>query len=399
MPSNRELFLRHVGQTSEMPMLVEIERAEGVYMFGPNGERYLDLISGIGVSSVGHGAPEVVQAVQAQAAQYMHTMVYGEFVLSPQVQLAAKLVEVLDSDLDNVYFVNSGSEATEGALKLAKKYTGRSELVAFHDSYHGSTHGALSVTGSPALKEGYGPFLPGVKFLTFNDVAQLGQITEATAGVIVEFVRGEAGFELPAEGYLEALRARCTEVGALLVVDEIQTGYGRTGALFAHQKYGVAPDILLLAKGMGGGMPIGAFVSRKEVMHVLTNDPVLGHITTFGGHPVNCAAGLATLNKILDEDLVGKMPAKTAVIKAVLQHADILELRGVGMMWAVEMGSFERVLEVIKYCTENGVITDWFLHCETAIRVAPPLVITEEELREGLMVLVAGIEATKKQHR
>ncbi len=391
MISNRELFLRHVAQTSEEPMMVEVERAEGVYLYGPDGKSYLDMISGIGVSNVGHCAPEVVRAIQEQVGKFMHTMVYGEFILAPQVQLAEMLTGLLGDQLDNIYFVNSGSEAVEGALKLAKKFTGRSEIIAFHKSYHGSTHGALSVTGSPGLREGYGPFLEGIRFLDFNDGGGIEEITAQTACVIVEPVQGEAGV---IEGYpcfIMALRERCTATGTLLIFDEIQTGFGRTGSLFAHQRYRVQPDILLLAKSMGGGMPMGAFISRKEIMNVLTNNPVLGHITTFGGHPVTCAAALASLKKIIDEDLVAKIPARERLIRQLLDHPNVKGLRGRGLIFAVEVGGFEQVLKVVKRCLELGLITDWFLNCDTAIRLAPPLVITEEELQKGLEIVLQAI--------
>ncbi len=392
MMSPRELFLRHVAQTSEFPMLVEVARAEGVYLYGPDGKRYLDLISGIAVSNVGHCAPEVVQAVQEQAARYMHTMVYGEFVMSPQAELAGALTERLGEGFDRVYFVNSGSEACEGALKLAKKFTGRTQLLAFHESYHGSTHGALSVTGAPDLKEGYGPFLPGVNFLHFNDGADLAKITEETAAVIVEPVRGEAGVVPGHPCYLRALRERCTEVGALLIFDEIQCGMGRTGHLFAHQSYRVRPDILLLAKGMGGGMPIGAFIAREEIMSKLVKDPVLGHISTFGGHPVNCAAALASLRKIEGERLLEKVPVLEGIIRDKLDVAEVKEIRGRGLMFAAEIGDFDQVLAIIHRCVDHGLITDWFLHCDTAVRIAPPLTITPAELADGIDVLVEAIQ-------
>lgn len=387
----RQLFLRHVAQTSEAPMLVEVARAEGCYIFSPDGKRYLDLISGIGVSNVGHCAPEVVAAVQAQVARYMHTMVYGEFVLTPQVELATLLSAQLGPTLDNVYFVNSGSEAVEGALKLAKKFTGRTEIIAFHNSYHGSTHGALSVTGSPTLKQGYGPFLPEVTFTEFGSHAAIDAIHQGVAAVIVEPIQGEAGVRIGNRNWLYALRTRCNITGTLLIFDEIQTGFGRTGDLFAFQGLGVIPDILLMAKGMGGGMPIGAFVSRKEVMQVLTHDPVLGHITTFGGHPVNCAAALAVLKKILWEDLVHRVSALEKIIRNELAVQGVIELRGRGLLYAAELGDFDKVLRIIARCLELGVITDWFLHCNTAIRIAPPLVISEDELRDSLRILANAI--------
>lgn len=395
MISNRQMFLRHVAQTSETPMLLEVERAEGVYLYDPAGKRYLDMISGIGVSNVGHHAPEVVAAIQNQAANYLHTMVYGEFVMSPQARYAARISENLDASLDNVYFVNSGSEAVEGSLKLCKKYTGRQEILAFHRSYHGSTHGALSVTGGPELKEGYGPFLPGVRFLNFNSYPDLAEITEQTAGVIVEPVRGEAGVEPAWPCYLRALRERCTEVGALLIFDEIQAGFGRVGALFAHQRYAVVPDILLLGKALGGGMPMGAFIASQSVMQVLTREPVLGHITTFGGHPVCCAAGLAAFEKILDEDLIAGIPEREALIRTLQEMPEVEEVRGMGMLFAVEVGGFEEVLGVVHECLSQGLVTDWFLHCDTAVRLAPPLTISLEELAEGLEILKAAIQKVK----
>jgi acetylornithine/N-succinyldiaminopimelate aminotransferase len=388
--NQRQLFLRHVAQTSESPLLVEVDRAEGCYIYSPDGKRYLDLISGIGVSNVGHCAPEVVQAVQAQAARYMHTMVYGEFVLTPQVELATLLAEQLGPTLDHVYFVNSGSEAVEGALKLSKKYTGRQEIIAFDNSYHGSTHGALSVTGAPELKEGFGPFLPGVHFHAFGSHAAIDAIGHETAAVIVEPIQGEAGVRIATRNWLYALRTRCEITGTLLIFDEIQSGFGRTGDLFAFMGYGVIPDILLMAKGMGGGMPIGAFVSRQEVMGVLTHDPVLGHITTFGGHPVNCAASLATLRKILGERLLDRVPILERIIREELAGYDV---RGKGLLCAVELGSFARVLAVIARCLAGGVLTDWFLHCNTAVRIAPPLVISEAELRAGMQVLADALRA------
>jgi acetylornithine/N-succinyldiaminopimelate aminotransferase len=384
----RQLFLRHIAQTSESPLLIEVARAEGCHIYSPDGRRFLDLISGIGVSNVGHCAPEVVQAVQEQAARYMHTMVYGEFVLTPQVALATLLADQLGPTLDNVYFTNSGSEAVEGALKLAKKFTGRSELIAFHNSYHGSTHGALSVTGAPSLKDGYGPFLPNVTFVEHGSHTAVDAIHEGVAAVIVEPIQGEAGVRIATRNWLYALRSRCDRTGTLLIFDEIQTGFGRTGELFAFQGYGVIPDILLMAKGMGGGMPIGAFVARKALMQVLTRDPVLGHISTFGGHPVCCAAALATLRKILDEGLLERV---AMLERVMLEELAGLEVRGKGLLYAVELGSFERVLQVIARCLESGVLTDWFLHCNTAVRIAPPLVISEQDLREGLRVLVAAI--------
>ncbi|MBX7240278.1 MAG: aspartate aminotransferase family protein [Bacteroidia bacterium] len=383
----RELFLKHQAQTSPTPVLLEIARAEGVYLFDNEGNQYLDLISGISVSNVGHCAPEVVKAVQNQAATCMHTMVYGEYVLAPPALFAEKLCRELNNDLTVVYFVNSGAEAVEGALKTAKKYTGRHKIVAFHDSYHGSTHGALSVTGNDWIKEGYGPLLPEVKHIHFNDFEDLKQITAETACVIVEPVQAEAGIRLAQAGYFQALRNRCDETGAILILDEIQTGFGRTGTLFAHEQLGIVPDILLLAKGMGGGMPIGAFIGKREIMEVLSHNPILGHITTFGGHPVCTAAGLACLNKILDERLLDSIPAKSRLITEYCTHPKIQSLNGVGMMYAIELDSFENTLRVVQEALRRGVITDWFLNKSNALRIAPPLTITEAELKSGLQIL------------
>jgi acetylornithine/succinyldiaminopimelate/putrescine aminotransferase len=391
MSSERARFLRHVAQTSPGPLMIEVARAEGVYLYGPDGQRYTDLISGIGVANVGHGHPAIVRAVQDQAARYLHTMVYGEYVLAPQVALATALATQLGPGLDQVYFTNSGAEAVEGALKLAKKVTGRSGIVSFERSYHGSTLGAMSVSGGPQFKEGYGPMVPGVTHIEFNNSTALAAITEATACVLVEPIRGEAGVQLPAPGYLSALRARCDAVGALLIFDEIQSGYGRTGSLYAFQQLGVRPDILLTAKGMGGGMPLGAFISRAELMQVFTHDPVLGHITTFGGHPVSCAAGLAALAVLLEPGFLAAVPGKGAMVERLADVPGVLEVRGIGLMRAVELGSFERVQRVIAHCLAHGVITDWFLHCDTALRVAPPLTITEEELDAALDVVADGI--------
>ena len=412
MSINRDLFLLHQAQTSPTPILLEVEKAEGVYLYATDGKKYLDLISGIAVSNVGHCAPEVVQAVQNQVSKYMHTMVYGEYVLQPSAEFAAKLITELTFHknmrssacgvencnasncqcLQSVYFTNSGAEAVEGALKIAKKYTGRKKLLSCLDSYHGSTAGALSVTGTDWIKEGYGDFLPHVSFIRFNNFDDLALITEEVAAIILEPIQGEAGVIMPEKGFLQAVRHRCDATGALMILDEIQTGFGRTGSLFAHQHFGIMPDILLLAKGMGGGMPIGAFVAKRKIMNVLQNDPILGHITTFGGHPVTCAAGLACLNKILNEKLLDTIPHKAQLIQNTLSHPKIKEIRGLGLMWAVELDSFESVLKVVQIAMSKGVITDWFLSKSSAIRIAPPLIISQDELRFALQVLQQAIE-------
>lgn len=392
MPGLRQLFLKHLAPTSAFPLLIEIEKGEGVYLYGPKGERWLDLISGIGVSGLGHAHPVIKKAVKDQVDKYLHTMVYGEYVMAPQVELATVLTSQLPEHLNSVYYVNSGSEATEGAMKLAKRYTGRREIIACENAYHGSTHGAASLMSPKDFTRAYHPLLPGIKNIKFNIDADLSTITEKTACVIVETVQGESGIHPPKNDYLKKLRQRCTEVGALLVLDEVQAGFGRTGSLFAFEQYGITPDILLLAKGMGGGMPIGAFVANKEVMNVFSHDPILGHITTFGGHPVSCAAGLANIKYLLRTDYIQQVPAKADLFRQLLIHAQIKEIRNAGLMIAVELDSFEAVEKVIKYCLANGLIVDWFLFNSHSIRIAPPLIITEDEIRWACGVLLAALD-------
>ncbi|MGD9976952.1 MAG: aspartate aminotransferase family protein [Bacteroidales bacterium] len=392
MITNRQLFLNYVAQTSDSPLMLEVERAEGVYLLGPKGEKYLDLISGISVSNVGHSHPRVVEAVTQQASRYMHLMVYGEIIQSPQVQLASRLTKILPETLNSVYFVNSGSEAVEGALKLAKRFTGKAEIVSFKNAYHGSTHGALSVMGNEDQKRAFRPLLPDVKHLQFNSIDDLEQITEKTACVIVEPIQGEAGIVVPKNDFLKELRRQCDKTGALLIFDEIQTGLGRTGKLFAFEQFGVIPDILLLAKALGGGMPLGAFISSREIMRSLTNNPVLGHITTFGGHPVSCAASLAATDVLLDENLIDCVNTKETILKNIIgEHPMVKEIRSFGLFMAVELGSFDKVQKLIKYGVEHGFIVDWFLFCNTAVRVAPPLVITEDECRLAAAMIVEGL--------
>ena len=383
----RKQFLAHVAQTSPSPMLVEVARAEGSFFYTPEGKRYYDLVAGVSVSNVGHANPAVVQAVQEQAARYMHVMVYGELVETPQVSYASKLALLLPAPLESVYFVNSGAEAVEGALKLAKRFTRRTGMISMRRAYHGSTHGSMSMMGAPEGEEWKGafrPLLPDVEAIEFNDFAQLERITRHTACVLTEPVQGEAGVRPPHPGYLEALRRRCDEVGALLIFDEIQTGLGRTGELFAMQKYGVVPDIVCLAKALGGGMPLGAFIARHEVMDTLQHDPVLGHITTFGGHPVCCAAGLAALNYLLDHDLVRQVETKGALYESLLvDHPAVREIRRSGLLLAVELGSSERLYRIMELFKEAGILSDWFLFCDTAFRISPPLTISVEEVRES----------------
>jgi len=390
--TQRQLFLQNIAQTSDAPLMLEIERAEGVYLYSTSGKQYIDLIAGISVSNLGHCHPQVVAAVQHQAAQYMHLMVYGEYVYSPQVALATLLTQHLPSTLNNVYFVNSGTEATEGALKLAKRYTGRTELVAFKNAYHGSTHGALSIMGSEFFKQNYRPLLPDVRHLSYNNFEHLSQITTRTACVVVEPVQAEAGIIVPEAGFLEALRQRCTDVGALLILDEIQTGYGRTGTLFAFEQSGIVPDILLLAKGMGGGMPLGAFIASQNIMAVLTNNPVLGHITTFGGHAVSCAASLATLQILLTENYIEQVRSKEALFKDLLVHEEIKAVRSCGLMIAVAFTDFAFTKKVIDRCIQKGVITDWFLFADNCLRIAPPLTITTQQIADACLVICQSID-------
>jgi len=387
MLTNRQLFLRHLGQTSSTPMMLEIDRAEGVFMYGTDGEKYLDLISGVSVCNTGHSHPKVVEAVKKQVDSYMHLMVYGEIIQSPQVKYAHRLAEILPPELNSCFFVNSGSEAVEGALKLAKRFTGRSRIISFKKSYHGSTHGALSIQGSELYRNAFRPLLPDTFQVVYNDEQSLDSIDNNTACVIIEPVQGEAGVIYPENGFLEKIRHQCTLTGALLIFDEIQTGFGRTGFMFAINRFGVVPDILLLAKALGGGMPLGAFISSKEIMSTLISNPPLGHITTFGGHPVCCAAGLASLNVIIEENLVESSNGKTAHFKKELNHPLISEIRGEGLLLAVQLTDPEYVHFVITHGPEYGLILDYFLFCNDAIRISPPLIITLDEINLGCVQL------------
>lgn len=390
--NNRQLFLSHLAQTTDFPLMIEVEKAEGVYLYGPNGEKYLDLISGIGVSNVGHRHPRVIQAIQGQLDKYLHLMVYGEYVQTPQVALAKALTDTLPESLDNVYLVNSGSEAVEGALKLAKRFTNRREIISCVDAYHGSSHGSLSVGGNEIFKRAYRPLLPGIRHIVYGSYSDLDQITSETAAVILETIQGEAGVRVACKEYFQALRQRCDETGTLLILDEIQAGFGRTGKFWAFAHFGIVPDILVCAKGMGGGMPIGAFIANKEVMGVFKNNPLLGHITTFGGHPVSSAASLATLKILLEEDLISQVEAKANLFKSLLIHPKIKEIRNKGLMMAVEFDSFEVLKPIIDRAIELGVITDWFLFCDDSMRIAPPLVITEDQIREASHLILQAIE-------
>lgn len=399
MPTLRQLFLANNAQTTGFPLLLEIERAIGVYLYDTSGKQYIDLISGIGVSNLGHSHPVVVDAIKQQLDKYMHLMVYGEYVQTPQVKFAEKLISLLPDNLQSVYFTNSGTEAAEGALKLAKRFTGRHQIIAYSDSYHGSTHGALSVMGNEEYKQAYRPLLPGIKFLAIDDVERLNEITHETACVILETIQGEAGVRIPDADYMLALRQKCTETGTLLILDEIQAAFGRTGKMFAFEHFNIVPDILLLAKALGGGMPIGAFVGSDKIMSALKENPILGHITTFGGHPVSCAAGLAALKTLINEDLLIKVDAKADLFRRLLIHPAIKQIRGKGLMLALEFKSFDLNKKIIDRCIENGVITDWFLHCSNSMRIAPPLIITDREIHNACGIILEAIDfACKPSH-
>jgi len=392
MISTRELFFANLAQTTNNPLGIEVSHAKGNYIYTTEGKKLLDLISGISVSNVGHLHPTVVAAIHTQLKKHMHLQVYGEYIQGVQVQLATALLEKLPKNFESVYFVNSGSEAVEGALKLAKRYTGRHEIISFKNAYHGSTQGALSVMGNEEFKQAFRPLLPGIKHFDFNSEEVLEHITEKTAAVLIEPVQGEAGYIPAHKGFLIQLKARCKAVGALLIFDEIQTGLGRTGHWFAMDKYKVTPDIVLLAKGLGGGMPIGAFISSKKIMDTLKENPILGHITTFGGHPVSCAAALATLQTIEAENLLADVLKKEALFRKLLVHPEIKNISGTGLMLAVELESFLKVEATMYRCLEKGLITDWFLFNSKCIRIAPPLTISFEEIEMACKVILGCLD-------
>lgn len=393
MLTQRQLFQKYVAQTSDSPLLIEIEKAQGIYLYTPEGKKLIDLISGVSVSNLGHSHPAVVNAVYEQSKKYMHLMVYGEYVQTPQVELAKALCEVLPQSLQSVYFVNSGSEAIEGALKLAKRATGRHNIIGFKNAYHGGTHGALSLMGDESLKQAFRPLLPGISHIKFNDFEELNKIDHHTAAVLIEPIQGEGGIIIPEPQFLQELRARCNQTGALLIFDEIQTGMGRTGYLFAFEKYGVTPDILVLAKAFGGGMPLGAFIASKELMNTLTHNPVLGHITTFGGHPVSCAASLEAFKQLHALELIKGVEEKENLFRQRLEnHRQVQSIRSSGLFMAVELGSFERVQRFIKLGIELGFVTDWFLFHDTAFRIAPPLIITKDEIEEACRLIISVLD-------
>lgn len=395
--TNRQLFQKYTAHTSDAPLALEIVSAEHIYLKDSSGKTYIDLISGIAVSNVGHCNPEVVQAIKDQVDKYMHLMVYGEYIQSPQVLLAEALVKSTNSPkLNQVYFTNSGTEAVEGAMKLAKRYTRRREFISCLNAYHGATQGALSLAGDENFKNSFRPLLPDIKQIRHGNMDDLVHLTTKTAGIVIEIVAGEAGVKQATKSYFKALREKCTQVGCLLIIDEIQTGFGRTGTFWAYQAMEIQPDILLTAKGMGGGMPIGAFMANESIMRTLSYEPVLGHITTFGGHPVSCAASLATLNYIQKTDLLASIEVKLNLFKELLIHPIIQEVRGVGLMIAVEMKDFKTVKAVIDTCIANGLITDWFLFCDNALRIAPPLVITQEEIKMACNILLQAMDKVYK---
>ncbi len=381
MGTNRDIFLKHMGLPSAQPLAIEIDKAKGIFLFDKKGKRYIDMVSGVAVSNVGHLHPEVVNAVKKQLDKHMHLMVYGEIIQSPQTRLAGLLTQNLPDDLDSVYFVNSGSEAIEGAIKLAKRYTQRTEIVSFKDAYHGGTHGALSILGNEQLKYAFRPLLPDVRQIRFNDENDLNKITEKTACVVAETIQAEAGIILPQAGFLKELRKRCTETGTLLIIDDIQMGFGRTGKLFSFENYRIEPDILALAKAMGGGMPIGAFISSGKIMKSLTFNPELGHITTFGGHPVSCAAAFANLKVILDQQLSEDADKKGRRFEEELASLPLIKsIRRKGLMLGLDVESPDKAASLLSEFANNGLISDRFLFRPNAFRIAPPLTISESEI-------------------
>ena len=392
MNFSHEVFLNNLAQTNNQPYLISIEKAEGIYLYSPEGKRYTDLISGIAVTNIGHRHPKVIAAIKAQLDKHMHVMAFGEFIQSASNALAQKLVALLPPSLNCCYFVNSGTEANEGALKLAKRFTGRTEIIACKKSYHGSTHGSLSVSGNEVKKSAFRPLLPDVHFIEYNNPDDLEVISKKTACVIMETIQGDAGVRIPDKKYLQAVRNRCNETGALLIFDEIQCGMGRTGTLFAFQQFEIVPDILTIAKAFGGGLPMGSFIADKSIMQCLTHDPSLGHITTFGGNPVCCASALATLEVIEEENLLASVEEKGKLFEQLLKHPSIKEIRRIGLMMAIDFDSADRVNRIVQYAKEEGVICYWFLSHPTSFRIAPPLTITKNQIQESCEVILLAIE-------
>jgi acetylornithine/N-succinyldiaminopimelate aminotransferase len=392
MHQNRQLFLSHIAQTSSAPMLLEFDRAEGVYLYSPCSRAYIDLISGFAVSNIGHGNKLVLEAIRNQIGKYMHLMVYGEVIQSPQIQYASKLAAHLPNTLDSVYFTNSGAEATEGAMKLAKRLTGRSKFIHFKNSYHGSTQGALSVMGDEYFKSSFRPLLPDIYELLYNDIDGLAAVDCRTAAVIIEPIQAESGVTVPDVKFMKLLRKKCDESGVLLIADEAQTGFGRTGKLWAFEHFEIVPDVLLLAKAIGGGLPLGAFISSGKNMQALTENPVLGHITTFGGHPVSCAAGLAAFEFLLKEIALQEVEKKGARFEAILSHEQIKTFRRKGLMMAIQFHSEESNKKVIHQCIKNGLVTDWFLFATDCLRICPPLTILESEIEFCCKLILQSID-------
>ena len=392
MEFSKEIFYKNLAQTSPFPFEINVERAEGVYLFSHEGKRYIDMISGLSVSNIGHRHPKVIDAIKRQLDKHLHVMVYGEYIQSRPNLLAKKLADLLPPKLNCSYFVNSGTEANEGALKLAKRFTGRTEIISCKRSYHGSTQGSLSVSGNETKKRAFRPLLPDVRFIEFNTIHDLEFITTKTACVIIETIQGDAGVRIPSLEYMQALRDKCTHTGALLILDEIQCGMGRTGTLFAFEQFKIVPDILTLAKAFGGGLPIGAFISSTEIMQSLTLNPMLGHITTFGGNPVCCASALATLEVIEDEKILFSVEAKGKLIQETLIHPKIKEVRRIGLLFAFDFDSEERVNKIVSRAKENGVICYWFLSHPNSFRIAPPLTITEDEISEACKIILHAID-------
>jgi acetylornithine/N-succinyldiaminopimelate aminotransferase len=389
--NERELFLKHIAQTSPSPLAFEIKKAEGCLLYDTNGKEYIDLIGGISVANIGHRHPKVIEAIKKQLDAYTHVMVYGEFIELPQVQYAKLLTDNLPPSLNSVYFTNSGAEAIEGSMKLAKRITNRTQIIAFKNSYHGSTQGALSIIGDEYWRNAFRPLLPDVLHLEYNSIKSLDEISEKTACVIAETIQAEAGIIVPSKEWLQTLRKKCTESGTLLILDEIQAGFGRTGKLWGFENFEIIPDVLILGKALGGGMPLGAFIADKKIMDAFTENPVLGHITTFGGHPVCCAAGMAAMKVLLEEKIVNGIKAKEELFRSVLVHPKIKAIRSFGLWMAVEFDSFETNKEIIDTCIEDGVMTDWFLFAPSCLRISPPLIVSENQIAEACNKILDAI--------
>lgn len=386
-------FKKYAGQTSDFPIGLEISGAEGVYLYDTSGNKYMDLISGLSVNNIGHRNPEVVSAIKEQADRHLHVMVYGEFVQNEQLKLARNISELLPEELSKPFLVNSGSEAVEGALKLSKRFTGRREIISFNKAYHGGTQGALSLMGDEEYRRPFRPLLPGVRRLSFNSFDQISEISENTACVIVEPIQAEGGIITPERDFLDALREKCNKTGTLLIFDEVQTGFGRTGSMFAFQTYKVIPDIIVLGKALGAGMPVAAFCASEKIMSVLKKDPVLGHITTFGGHPVACAAANAGINFFKKSKLIDEVNRKSIIYRKLLKHKEILDIRGEGLFMAVKLKNRIRVKKVLPELLSNGFLSNSFIFCYDSFRIAPPLIISEDEIEESSAAILKVLNA------